>query len=140
LLFLKLKLRHVEWTNFEEHVSGWFDAIRNRLHWNVALELQPQIVCRAVLHDFLPLVLDNRARFDTWKRKRLRSQLQTTNLNYHLFDDVFFGELDNRAIRFDGPSGDVFDLGATDVRDVDFAMLVAASFGEDLDANVVVEH
>src|SRR5262249_46937087 len=88
---------------------------------------------------FFPLVLDDGAGFDTWKREGLGAQLQPTNFHHRLLDDVLFAEFHDSAVRFDGACGDVFDLDAIDVRDVDLAVLIAPALGKDLDARVVVE-
>src|SRR5690349_22496300 len=114
--------------------------IRDCLNGNVALKLQPQIVGRRVGTNFLPLVLDDRAGLDAGKRKRLRAQLQTARFHDRLLDDVRLRELDDRTVRLDRARGDILDLDAVEVRDVDLAVLLTAALVEDLDAHVMGEN
>jgi len=107
------------------------------LNGNIALELQPEIVCRRVRSNFLPLVLDDRAWLDAGEGKRFCSQLQTAGFHDHLLNDVGLRELDYRTVGLDRSRGDVFDLDAVNVGYVDLAVFLAPALVEDLDAHVM---
>src|SRR6266581_3097404 len=90
--------------------------------------------------DLTPAVFDYRAGFDGGHGERLRFYFQAASLNDRAFVDIFLLEFDDRAVRLDGASIDVFDLVPAKVLKIDLALRFFTAFRKNLDAHVVAEN
>ena len=116
------------------------EIVFDHLHGNLPLELVAVVEAEVVAAHLAPAIFDDRPRLDRRHRKRLGFELRAADFDNGALKDGVFLQLDNRAIRLDRAPGDVCDLRAAEVRDVNLALRLFAALGKYFDANIMVEH
>src|SRR5262249_7152721 len=109
----------------KRHVSHPLEGLQVITHINnrnLALKLDAQLVGATAWYYFSPAIFNDRPWFNARQRELFCLEFNAAGLDDRAVEYIFLFQFGNRSVRLDDAGGDVFDLRAAIIGDIDFAL------------------